>query len=80
MKRTLSALLLISSMCYGQNNENYVLTQETLSNNKAVAPKTTYFNVSINKSASKKEFPSVLVVLGEYPLALQTILQFSKLC
>lgn len=81
MKGILVAFLLLGSMCYGQKNENYVLTQETLSNNKAVASKTTYFNVSINKSASRKEFPSVLTIKAiESKSNYRQPFHFSSLC
>ncbi|WP_333626367.1 TlpA disulfide reductase family protein [Sphingobacterium siyangense] len=62
MKRVLFLFLLLNSVCFGQKSVNYKITEESMSEGKLIRSKSTYFTLSANKSASKKEFPSEIKV------------------
>ncbi|QIH35275.1 TlpA disulfide reductase family protein [Sphingobacterium sp. DR205] len=58
MRRLLFVFLLLNSVCFGQKSVSYKITEESFSEGKLIQSKSTYFTLSKNKSASKKEFPS----------------------
>lgn len=62
MKRIVFVFLLFNSLCFGQKSVNYKITEESISEGKLIQLKSTYFSLSANKSASKKEFPSEIKI------------------
>ncbi len=62
MKRIVFVFLLFNSLCFGQKSVNYKITEESISEGKLIQLKSTYFSLSPNKSASKKEFPSEIKI------------------
>ncbi len=62
MRRILFVFLLLNSVCFGQQNVNYKITEESMSEGKLIQSKSTFFTLSANKSASKKDFPSEITI------------------
>ncbi|MDR2274664.1 MAG: hypothetical protein LBF27_27400, partial [Sphingobacterium sp.] len=62
MRRVLFVFLLLHSVCFGQKNTNYKITEESFSDGKLIQSKSSFFTLSANKSASKKDFPSEITI------------------